>query len=544
MPHALLQLFESSKASTSLRMPVQICILIQQELRAKRNLWTTGDTMSQPCLAPDPLYPGKVISAVRPAAQVTVIVPTRNESGNVAELLRRVDAAVGERALEVIFVDDSDDETPATIESEGERARSEVRLLHRPAGQRDGGLGGAVLAGFRAASAPWAVVMDGDLQHPPEALPDLLAPTDEAGVDLVVASRYTGDGDASGLDGRWRASASALCTRLAKLIFARKLDGISDPMSGFFAVRLGALDLEQLHPQGYKILMEVIARSRLNATRDVTYSFQSRFSGESKASMRQGLLFLRQLVVLRALAVRAGLADHLRARSHPSATAFLGHVVRISLPVVFLAVAFPNLTQHSWRTVTGGSASPGVLAAMLIALALLAGRTRPGRHEPDVHDRQLDAILGLSFLASSVWLKLQWPASMDVYTAPPAHEVVAMVLFLFGASLLVLGTRATARLKWALLVPLLGVPQLAQHWRVVDAALLLLFIAAGLRATVLRRSRRDRRARSGAVRPHVWPRARYAAVVMCGLAVLLGSTTLATNASAADKPAPAAGAMP
>jgi uncharacterized membrane protein YidH (DUF202 family) len=129
-------------------------------------------------------------------------------------------------------------------------------------------------------------------------------------------------------------------------------------------------------------------------------------------------------------------------------------------------------------------------------------------------------------------------------TAPAAHEVVAVVLFLFGASLLVLGTRATARLRWALLVPLLGVPQLAQQWRVVDAALVLLIVAAWLRPAVLRRSRRERQVRSSVVRPHVWPRARYAAVVVCGLAALLGSTTLATGASAADKPAPAAGAMP
>jgi glycosyltransferase involved in cell wall biosynthesis len=518
--------------------------------------------MSQPRFAPDPLYPGDVLLvgsatlhaeadsrntpsvAARPAAQVTIIVPTRNEAGNVAELLRRVDAAVGDRAVEVIFVDDSDDDTPATIESEGEQARSEVRLLHRPAGQRDGGLGGAVLAGFRAAAAPWAVVMDGDLQHPPEALPDLLAPTVEAGVDLVVASRYTGDGDASGLDGRWRTSASALCTRLAKLIFARKLRGISDPMSGFFAVRLGALDVERLHPQGYKILMEVIARSRFNATRDVTYSFQARFSGESKASMRQGLLFLRQLVLLRMLAMRAGLAGHTRAKSRRSTTAFLGLALRMSLPILFLAAAFPNLTQQSWRTVTAGSASPGVLAAALIATALIIGRTRPGRHEPDVHDRQLDAILGLSFLAASAWLKMQWPASMNTNTPPAAHEVVAVVLFLFGASLLVLGTRATARLKWALLVPLLGVPQLAQQWRVVDVAILLLIASAALRPAIVRRSRRDRSVRSSTVRPHVWPRARYAAIALCALAAVLGSTTVAASGGAADKPAPASGVTP
>jgi hypothetical protein len=520
--------------------------------------------MSQPPFASDPLYPGgphtagsatltaevdtrrPALAAHRWPAQLTVIVPTRNEAGNVAALLRRLDLAMGDRSVEVIFVDDSDDDTPATIVAEGARSQSAVRLLHRPEGQRDGGLGGAVLAGFRAATAPWAVVMDGDLQHPPEALPDLLAPTAEPGVDLVVASRYTGDGDAAGLDGRWRTSASALCTRLAKLIFARKLRGISDPMSGFFAVRLDALDLERLHPQGYKILMEVIARSRFHATRDITYSFQARFSGESKASMRQGLLFLRQLVVLRALAITAGLARPTRisgAKPRLSAAAFVGHAARTLLPLPLLALAFPDLTQQSWRTVAEGSASPGVLGAALIALALIIGRTRPGRHEPEVHDRQLDAILGLSFLAASTGLKLQWPTPMGTITAPAAHEDVAVVLFLFGASLLVLGTRATARLKFALLVPLLGLPQLTQQWRAVEIVVLLLIAATAARSAVVGRSGRDHQPSSDAVRPHVWPRARYAAVLVCAVAAVLGSTTLATDAGAVNA-APASEVSP
>jgi dolichol-phosphate mannosyltransferase len=251
----------------------------------------------------------------RQPAEVTVIVPTRNEDGNIAELLHRLEAAVAKRRVEILFVDDSDDGTPATIIAESTTCQLHVQLVHRSATHRIGGLGGAVLAGLRAATAPWVVVMDGDLQHPPEALPGLLAAAAEPGVDLIVASRYADNGDASGLEGRWRASASDLCTRLTKLVFLRKLRGVSDPMSGFFAVRLEALDLEQLQPRGYKILLEIIARSDFNATRDVTYSFQSRFSGESKASLLEGLVFLRQLVVLRA---HAAITARPRKRAHPN----------------------------------------------------------------------------------------------------------------------------------------------------------------------------------------------------------------------------------
>jgi hypothetical protein len=80
---------------------------------------------------------------------------------------------------------------------------------------------------------------------------------------------------------------------LAKSLFPRRLQGITDPMSGFFAVRLGAVPLPTLRPTGYKILLEIVARSRLSRVRSVPYVFQPRAAGESKASLREGLRFLR-----------------------------------------------------------------------------------------------------------------------------------------------------------------------------------------------------------------------------------------------------------
>lgn len=103
---------------------------------------------------------------------LSLIIPTRNEAGNIPELWRRVDAALNGFAVECIFVDDSDDETPRLIESLAARPGREVVLVHRDPGDRDGGLGGAVVRGLKRARAPWAAVMDADLQHPPEVLPN------------------------------------------------------------------------------------------------------------------------------------------------------------------------------------------------------------------------------------------------------------------------------------------------------------------------------------------------------------------------------------
>ena len=106
---------------------------------------------------------------------VSVIVPTRNEAGNIRVLAERVAASLSGAGFnwEVIFVDDSDDDTPRRIEALEDALR--VTLLHRPLGRRPGGLSGAVVEGFLHARGDVLVVMDGDLQHPPEAVP-LLGP--------------------------------------------------------------------------------------------------------------------------------------------------------------------------------------------------------------------------------------------------------------------------------------------------------------------------------------------------------------------------------
>ncbi|HET7306044.1 MAG TPA: glycosyltransferase [Segeticoccus sp.] len=231
-----------------------------------------------------------------------VVVPTRNEAHNVEPLVAQLEAAFrGSRTL-VIVVDDSDDSTPAVVREVASRAELPLKLVHRPPGERSGGLGSAVLAGLHlavAAGAPWAVVMDGDLQHPPEVAPELLARGRAETADVVVATRYVGDGSAAGLAAPSRAMASAGAVRLSKAVFPRRLRDCTDPMSGFFAVRLGALDLNRLHPQGFKILLEIVARHRGLAVSEHPFTFAERHSGESKACWREGALFAHRLASLR-----------------------------------------------------------------------------------------------------------------------------------------------------------------------------------------------------------------------------------------------------
>ena len=131
---------------------------------------------------------------------VSVIVPTRNEAGNVEALLTSIRNAFYGTSIEVIFVDNSSDETPQVVEASVERfPYQHVRLIHRSPEQRTGGLGGAVVAGLKAARAEYACVMDGDLQHPPEVVPILLDTAIEKHADLVVATRRSEKSQVTGL---------------------------------------------------------------------------------------------------------------------------------------------------------------------------------------------------------------------------------------------------------------------------------------------------------------------------------------------------------
>lgn len=227
---------------------------------------------------------------------LSVIVPTFNEGPNVAELVRRTAAALPGRDIEIIFVDDSSDDTPEIIRGVASSAPVPVRLIHRD--EPLGGLGGAVVEGIKAAASDFCVVMDGDLQHPPEVIADLLARAEVGDADVVVASRYVDGGTSDGLANAVRTMVSRASTMLTKAMFPKKLHNCSDPMTGFFLIDRGSLDIEELRPRGFKILLEILARKQMRVA-EVPFDFAPRFAGESKASFSQGMRFLTQLTMLR-----------------------------------------------------------------------------------------------------------------------------------------------------------------------------------------------------------------------------------------------------
>jgi dolichol-phosphate mannosyltransferase len=219
---------------------------------------------------------------------ISIIVPALNEAENLPLLAPRLAAVMGDRPYEVLIVDDaSRDNTPAVG---AELAKTyPLRLLIRENPKH--GLSGAVLHGIAASTGDTIVVMDADLQHPPERVPALLAVLDD-GADFALGSRYVEGGST---DDQWtffRKINSDVATFLARP-FAGK---VRDPMSGFFALRRATFDRAQrLTPLGYKIALELMCKCRVQGVREVPIHFGLRTKGESKLTLKQQFRYLEHL---------------------------------------------------------------------------------------------------------------------------------------------------------------------------------------------------------------------------------------------------------
>ena len=228
--------------------------------------------------------------------QLSIIVPTFNEAPNMAELVGRIEHAVQGIDAEIIVVDDSTDDTPEVVRALAGTTSVPLRIIHRD--ERTGGLGGAVVEGFAAARSDACLVMDADLQHPPEDIPALWERFSAGDADVVVASRYhAGQADAGFAD-KTRVLVSKVSTAVTKSMFPVRLRDVSDPMTGFFVLDRRAIEAGTLRPRGFKILLEILARKPLRVA-EVPFTFADRHAGDSKASVRQGIHFLSQLTALR-----------------------------------------------------------------------------------------------------------------------------------------------------------------------------------------------------------------------------------------------------
>jgi dolichol-phosphate mannosyltransferase len=214
-----------------------------------------------------------------PPFELTIVAPAFNEAANLAMLASRLDRAlVGVRWQLIIVDDDSPDGTAASAKALA-LADARVSCLRR---LRRRGLAGAVIEGVMASAAPFVAVMDADLQHDETLLPPMLAALREDRADIVIGSRYLGEGSANAGLSAVRGVGSRLANRLARVVLRAE---VTDPVSGFFMVKRPVFDeaAPKLSDQGFKILFDLIA-SRASPARilELPYRFSARQAGESK----------------------------------------------------------------------------------------------------------------------------------------------------------------------------------------------------------------------------------------------------------------------
>ncbi len=245
--------------------------------------------------------PESITSVTRefqPVYDLSMVIPTRNESGNIEPLLMRIHQAVKGIAVEVVFVDDSTDETPEVIRKLQDWFPLPIKLIARPAERRKNGLGGAVVEGFQAAQGTWMGVMDADLQHPPEMIPRLLRHAQKSGSDIVIGSRLAPGGDSSSL-GFTRNVISHVFALTTRIAFPQRLWNVTDPLTGFFLTKRTSVNPAELKPDGFKILLEILVSHPHLKVSEVPIQFGHRNAGESKASVKETVKFFRGLYRLR-----------------------------------------------------------------------------------------------------------------------------------------------------------------------------------------------------------------------------------------------------
>ena len=221
------------------------------------------------------------VSASAPASatiDLSIVVPTFNESKNIRELIARLERTLPDIRWELVFVDDNSADGTHRLVREIARRDPRVRCLQR-IGRR--GLSSACIEGIFATAAPTIAVMDADLQHDERILPSLYEQIHKNGADVAIGTRYA-DGGSTGPWDKRRASFSRLATRASNVVLKQK---VSDPMSGFFMLRREVVEncVTKLSAVGFKILLDILASTKTPLRiAEVPYTFRDRFAGESK----------------------------------------------------------------------------------------------------------------------------------------------------------------------------------------------------------------------------------------------------------------------
>lgn len=218
----------------------------------------------------------------------SIVVPTYREAENIPLLVKAIDSVLGsDFEYEILVVDDdSKDGIVEAVEALGKTYPVRIHVRQNPPRC----LSSSVIDGIKLAKYQTVLVMDADLQHPCEKIPEMIKPVLEKKCTFSIASRFIQGAKTPGFK-LHRQLNSFVATFLAY-----PLVNVSDPMSGFFAFDRGIInDYSILNPVGYKIALEIMVKCGCKGIVEVPITFGVRTHGESKLNLKEQLKYLRHL---------------------------------------------------------------------------------------------------------------------------------------------------------------------------------------------------------------------------------------------------------
>jgi dolichol-phosphate mannosyltransferase len=235
---------------------------------------------------------------VRPSkAKLSIIVPTYNESHNIVRMLDSIAETLSPyKGSEIIVVDDNSPDGTAEMAKSHAKIISTKKKIRIEIISRNGkfGLSSAIVKGVQSATGDFLVIMDGDFSHPPQVIPSIIQALQDSNYDIVIASRYVKGGSIIGWPFKRRLMSKG-ATKIAR--YGLGID-VKDPVSGFFAFRRDIINGLKFDAIGYKMLLEILVKTKGARVKEIPYTFTNRRIGTSKLDANVMFNYLRAVMRL------------------------------------------------------------------------------------------------------------------------------------------------------------------------------------------------------------------------------------------------------
>lgn len=252
----------------------------------------------------------------------SIIIPTYNESQNIVNLVNSIYTCVKDQGCyEIVIIDDNspDCTVDKIIEAFDEKKGFNLYKIRDTVGiqshkhffiyplhnesffikivkrKERSGLISAIYEGFKSSISDYLIVMDADFSHTPIHINRLIGEIRNSNCDLVIASRYLKGGKIIGWTSK-RIFYSKFATNLSRLLF--RLSNVSDPMSGFFVTKRDVVRKMEFNTSGFKILLEILVKSKSIKIKEIPYTFTDRANGSSKLNSKVTIDFFKGLYIL------------------------------------------------------------------------------------------------------------------------------------------------------------------------------------------------------------------------------------------------------